>query len=247
MGFLWTKEKPNKKTPDELVREARGGNDESRERLIRAFIPFALRVTAQAAGRRIDPDVDDEFSVALLALNEAVDSFEPERGVAFLGFAETVIRRRLIDFFRREANRRRREVPLTSFEEENEEGSVINPLEAVQAAEAFVAASETEARREEIFRYRQVLASYGITMADLVRSSPRHEDARRRAIAAARMVAGSTELVKYLKLKKELPLKLLSGEVEVSRKTLERQRKYIIAVVLVLIEDFEYLREYVLK
>ncbi len=247
MGFLWTKEKPNKKTPDELVREARAGSDESRERLIRAFTPFALRVAAQAAGRRIDPDVDDEFSVALSALNEAVDSFEPERNVAFLAFAETVIKRRLIDFFRREANRRRREVPLTSFEEENEEGSVINPLEAAQAVEAFEAASETEARREEILRYCGVLANYGIGLDDLVRSSPRHEDARRRAIAAARLVAGSGELVKYLKSKKELPLKLLSEEVDVSRKTLERQRKYIIAVVLILIDDFEYLREYVLK
>lgn len=44
---------------------------------------------------------------------------------------------------------------------------------------------------------------------------------------------------------KSLPLKELVDEVGVSRKTLERQRKYIIAIALVLIGDFELLREYI--
>ncbi|MCL4440703.1 MAG: RNA polymerase subunit sigma, partial [Firmicutes bacterium] len=33
----------------------------------------------------------------------------------------------------------------------------------------------------------------------------------------------------------------------ISRKTLERQRKYIIAITLILINDFDHLRQYIIK
>ena len=44
---------------------------------------------------------------------------------------------------------------------------------------------------------------------------------------------------------KQLPLKEIEALVEVSRKTLERHRKYMIAVVLLLNSDFVYIKEYV--
>jgi RNA polymerase sigma factor len=248
VGFLFgAREEPGRKTPEQLVREAQEGSGDSRDELIRKFRPFVLRVTSQVARRQIHPEVDEEFSVALLGLNEAVDNFDSGRGVGLFPFAETVIRRRLIDHYRREAGRRRHEVPLSSFDEENEEGSVINPLESARAVQLFEAANVADDRREEILRFCESLGRFGITLADLVKASPRHEDARVRAIAAARRVAADPDLVRYLRTKRELPLKELSRDAAVSRKTLERQRKYIIAVALILIEDFQHLREYVMK
>jgi len=58
-------------------------------------------------------------------------------------------------------------------------------------------------------------------------------------------VAGQPELAQHLLTRRELPLKQLEEQVGVSRKTLERQRKYIIAVTLILLEDFYHLRRYI--
>lgn len=232
--------------PERLVAAAQRGDGAARERLIRAFTPYVMRVASQVAGRYLQPGRDEEISIALLAFNEAIGSFEASRGTGFLSFAETVMRRRLIDYFRRETGRRR-EIPMSGFEETDDEGNVQNPIEGLHATEAFSHQEEVAERAEEILRYRELLAGYGISLVELVRLAPRHEDARRRAIAAARRVAADPVRLRYLREKKELPLKALQQEVAVSRKTLERQRKYIIAIALALSEDFFYLPEYLRK
>jgi RNA polymerase sigma factor len=63
----------------------------------------------------------------------------------------------------------------------------------------------------------------------------------------AGIIARDKEMKLYLVTKKELPLKLLESKVSISRKTLERQRKYIIAITLILINEFEHLRGYITK
>ncbi len=54
---------------------------------------------------------DDEASIAMIAFNEAIDAYSSDGGGAsFLSFAEIVIKRRMVDFFRRQA-RRADEIP----------------------------------------------------------------------------------------------------------------------------------------
>ncbi|HEY3315617.1 MAG TPA: RNA polymerase sigma factor SigI [Bacillota bacterium] len=246
MGFLFgQKEKPIKPQakPEFLVDEAKHGNAQAREDLIRGFTPFALRVAARVCGRYIRLGADDEASIALGAFNEAIDAFDGTRGISFLAFSETVIKRRLVDHYRKESGRR--EIPLTSLEEEDEEGNVLNPIERDQAIRAHSENQEAEERREEVLRYGEILEEYGISLVELAEVCPRHEDARQNAKEAARVVAGNPEYLAYLRLRRELPLKNLAEEVRVSRKTLERQRKYIIALALILSEDLPYMKEYV--
>jgi RNA polymerase sigma factor len=52
-------------------------------------------------------------------------------------------------------------------------------------------------------------------------------------------------LLKWLFRKKQLPIKQLQNMAEVSRKTIERNRKYIIAVAIILAGDYVYLKEYI--
>ncbi|HHT63854.1 MAG TPA: RNA polymerase subunit sigma, partial [Clostridia bacterium] len=60
-------------------------------------------------------------------------------------------------------------------------------------------------------------------------------------------VAGRSDLIAHLENKKELPLKQIEGLVSVSRKTLERQRKYIIAMAIIICGEFKFLKEYLHK
>ncbi|MFO7172686.1 MAG: RNA polymerase sigma factor SigI [Bacillota bacterium] len=233
---------PSAPPPDSLIAAARDGDQQAREDLIRQYLPLVLKVGAQVSGRYLRVGQDEEISVGMLAINEAIDRYDPERGASFLTFAEMVIRRRLMDYYRRQ--RGGREIPLSELQGEDEEG---NPLAGAEEREALIqhaAELEAEERREEIAQYARRLLEFGIRLRDLVRESPRHADARERAIACARLVAETPALREHLLRRRELPLKALEAIAPVSRKTLERQRRYIIAVALIWIDGYTHLQRY---
>lgn len=230
--------------PAALVRLAREGDRSARETLLRSYAPFALRVASRTCGRYVAMGQDDEANVALLAFNEAIDGYRPDKGRSFLGFAETVIRRRLIDHFR--GQKAGREVPLSDLEVEDEEGGVYCPAEMQAAVARHEAAEEGLERRDEILRYQRMLAEFGITLQELARISPRHRDAREGAQMVARRIAANAAYVSHLRSTRSLPLRELEREgLPVSRKTMERNRKYIIAVTLILVGDFAHLKSYI--
>jgi len=228
-------------TLEALLTEAATGDAEAREQLLKSYLPFVERVASSTCGRAV-ARTDDEFQIAFVALNEAIDAYRTDRG-AFISFAETVMRRRLIDSFR--VNSRLRELPFTSFEEEDDEGNLQNTVEANSALEAFARDQEASARAEEIARYAVELGGYGLRFQDLVEVSPKHVDARRNAIEAARTVANDPELRTLFLKSRSLPLKQLEARVQVSRKTLERQRSYIVAVIVLLLGDYALLHSFI--
>ena len=247
MGILPFRRKKAEETIDlnELLNRARSGDEQSRNQLLKDYIPFVAKSASQATGRYIRRGQDDEFSVALTAFNEAIERYDLERGTSFLSFADTVIKRRLIDYFRsKQANNR--DLPLSDFEIVDEEENVINYVEIQKSMAEHQKQVESDARRDEIVRFTEMLSDFEISMEELVDISPKHQDARENAMEVAKVIASQAELSEYLMTKRSLPLKALMSHVSVSRKTIERQRKYIIAVSLILIGDFDMLQDYVI-
>ena len=243
LGFLF-RTRPEGKTSDPaaLLGRARAGDAAARDELVRAYVPFVLRVASRTAHRYLRLGEDDEAAVGLAGFNEAIDGFDPGRGAPFLAFAATVIRRRVIDYYRQE---KRQALPLAGPAEGDDERDIVSDAEVRSAIEQFERSSDAFERRDEIARYQAALARFGITWRQLVACSPRHEDARRRARRVARAVASRPDLRDALFSRRELPLKALEAATGVARKTLERQRRYIIAVAVILTGDFPYLASYV--
>ena len=227
------------------VLAAQGGDQEARERLIAQHTPLVLRVGARVCGHYLQAGRDDEVSVGLMAVNEAVDRYRPDCGASFPAFAELVVRRRLIDHLRRQSARK--ELPFSYFDQADDEGGQWSPVEFARAQEVDRERRDAVDRRSEVEEFQRLLAPYGITLRDLVRQSPQHQDARQRAVAVARAVAGHPQWGGYLRQHHALPLREMErvAELGVSRKTLERQRKFIIAVAVILMEGLHTLRSYV--
>ena len=242
MGLKWG---GRVQTTDNAVTAAQLGDTEARDRLLREYMPFILKVASRASGRYLRPGVDDEISIALMAFNEAIDGFQTERG-GFVSFAETVVRRRLVDYFRRKKPSAQ-EVTWTDLEVEDAEGEVRNPAMDRIAEVAWALAEDEENRRQEIEEFREILAKHGISFRELVEGCPKHRDARERAIHIARLVAEDSRMRQSVTERHELPLKSLAEIPGIRRKTVERHRRYIMAVTLVLVHDFPYLKEYVLN
>ena len=231
---------------DQLILQAKAGDEAARNELIRAYTPFVLKVASRVCGRYLHAGQDEEISIGLLAFNEAIDRFDASRGTHFIAFAETVIKRRLIDHFRKQSAARVA-VPFSDLETEDEEGHPLNQADVQAALDRHALAVEAWERRQEILRLEQELAQFGIRFRDLVEHCPKHKDARERAIEVARRLATVPAYREALLKNRTLPLRELAADplVQASRKTLERQRKYIVAVALILMGDYAYLREYI--
>ena len=231
-------------TLEQLVLRAQHGDAKLRNQLITDYQPFIAKLTSRFSRKYIDPSRDDEFSVALDGFNEAIQKFSPESGRSFLGFAETVIRRRLIDYVRKE-QKFQHAVPYSAFDVVDDEDQVVNPVEMQQALRQYEADRDSEARRLEIIELTGLLAKFGISFAELADASPKHVDSRQLLFGIARTLAQSDEMMELLLAKGQLPVKQLLSVVDVSRKTVERNRKYIIAVALIYHGQFPYLQDYI--
>lgn len=227
-----------------MALEAQAGNDLMRETLLKNYTPFILNVASSACNRYLKMGEDDEASIGLLAFNEAIDKYSPDKGAKFLTFAEVVIKRRLTDFYRKESRFTSKVIPFNAYQGDDEKG-LNNSLEVEHANNAFQIQQEAMDKKQEIIQFSQILSDFNISLTELVKISPKHLDARQRAYKVAKLIVSKRDLVQYFWEKKSLPLKLIEKEVDVSRKTLERQRKYIIALILVLQGNFDHIKSYI--
>ncbi|MCZ8512642.1 RNA polymerase sigma factor SigI [Paenibacillus filicis] len=230
-------------TPEQAVIRIQEGDLRLRNQFITDYQPYVAKVTSRFCKRYVDPARDDEFSIALAAFNEAINQYSQQAGRSFLGFAEQVIRRRLIDYVRKE-QRFSQQIPYSTFEVEDEEDNIVNPIEIHQAIEQYEKQKGMEERRSEIIDLNRCLKDFGIGFNDLVEASPKHDDSRQALFSIAKTLSNDVDLMRVMLTKRMLPIKELLDQVEVSRKTLERNRKFIIAVALIYNGPYPFLREY---
>lgn len=230
-------------TIEERIARIQQGDFDLRNTLITEYQPFIAKAVSRFCKRYIDPSRDDEYSIALMAFNEAINQFSEVHGRSFLGFAETVIRRRLIDLIRKE-QRFAQQVPYSAFDGVDEDDNQLNPVETHQAIEHYEKQNAGEERKHEIAELTASLKEYGITFLDLVENSPKHTDSRQMFFRIGRLLAEDVKISSILIHKKTLPIKELLEQVQVSRKTLERNRKYIIAISIIFRGNYPYLRDY---
>ncbi|KJS50138.1 MAG: RNA polymerase sigma factor SigI [Peptococcaceae bacterium BRH_c23] len=219
---------------DTLI-SAKSGNRQAREELIRSHKQFIVKVSSKVCNRFLTWDNDDELSIALIAFNEAIDNFNPQEGSSFHSFVQMVIRRRLIDYFRKEG--KHQHLSLSPMDPEGEEMSRYD-LDVSQ--EQYQAKENIEVLAEVVENYVRMLGEYGVTLDDLVKVSPKHRDSRETLIRVTLSLSDNPSLMTHLKKLKLLPIKELGLLTGVKRKVLEKGRKYLIALALILSEPEFY-------
>ena len=225
---------------EEKVLKIQKGDITLRNELIQSFQPFVAKTVSSVCKRYIN-DSDDEFSIGLIAFNEAINKYCPKKGSSLLALAEVMIKRRVIDYIRTQS--KGPDVFLEGTAIEEERGTPEFGDE--KSIEEYEQQLETEKRRDEIKAYTCHLKEFGITFSDLAKTSPKHTDARKTAIHIAKLLVQHEQLNNLLLTKKRLPVKQLEELVTVSRKTIERNRKYIIAVAIILNGEYLFLQDYI--
>lgn len=206
--------------------------------LIRAYIPF-IRAEASKFLSRICTEQDDEFSIAMIAFHEAVRGYEKDRG-AFLNYASMVIRSRLTDYRRKES----RHYGKLSLDQENgdEGGTLMETL--ADNSDPIEESVNLDATKQEIEELSAVMAEFGVSFSDVADNSPKQDRTLAACKRAIRYAAENTHLLDELLKTKKLPLAQLVLGSGAERKTLERHRKYILAMLLIQTNGYEIIREH---
>ncbi|MBB6451825.1 RNA polymerase sigma factor [Salirhabdus euzebyi] len=234
--------KKQKLSLEDQVLLAQNGDSGMRNQLLKQYQPFIAKSVSEVCKKFIDPKQDDEFSIGLIAFNRAIDSYSDEKGSSFLSFAKLVVKRKVIDYLRSENNKG---IHISINQTNEDDDQLENPQEVKIAKEKYEQSTEEWLRKEEIIEYSKQLIDYKITFQELTKVSPKHVDARESAILVAKTIYKEAELRAYVEEKKRLPMKELVQYVDVSRKTLERNRKYILAIFIILCGDYVFLKEYI--
>ena len=207
------------------------------DRLIGTYLPFIKTETAKFLKRPPVEGHDDELSIAMIAFHEAIGGYSRTRG-AFLKYAAMLIRSRLIDYSRRE-QRHSRVISLDApaREENTTLGEVL-----VGERDPHEETASRDATRAEIEELARQMKEFGVDLSDVADNCPKQQrtlDACRKALQYARE---NPELLDDLLKTKRLPIGQLAAGSGVERKTLERHRKYMVALLLIYTNGYEIIR-----
>lgn len=229
------------KTEDDIVRRVYAAKQDAQtaDGLVRDYLPFIKSETAKFLKRFPVEGHDDELGIAMFAFHEAAMAYSQEKG-AFLKLAATAIRNRLIDHQRRE-NRHAGTISLDQTVDGEQESRTL--LEQIDMGHDEIAHRQARnATREEIADFARQLAGFGLKLTDIADNCPQQE---RTMAACHRILAYAREnpsLLEQLVSTRKLPMRSLSEGTGVNRKTLERHRKYLLALLLAFTNGFEIIR-----
>ncbi len=207
--------------------------------LVREYLPFIKSETAKFLKRVPIEGQDDELGIAMFAFHQAAMTYDREKG-SFLKLAGTVIRNRLIDYHRKE-QRHAGIISLNQAVDGDEESRTL--LEQLDSGHDEITLRQNRsAAREEILDFSRQLSQFGLKLTDIADNCPKQE----RTMAACHRVLTYARknplLLEQLIFTRKLPISSLSEGAGVERKTLERHRKYLVALLLAFTNGFEIIR-----
>lgn len=224
----------------DILRQVRAAREDMGEAdaFIRTYMPFIKAETAKFLRRPPVEGQDDELSIAMIAFHEAIQSYSQVRG-AFFKYAAMLIKSRLIDYHRKE-KRHSKIISLETPVGEEEEKSLGETLS--DGKDHSEEMTLREATREEIQELTRQMAEFGVSLTDVAENCPRQERTLNACRKALYYAKEHPEILEELLRTRRLPTARLCQESGVQRKTMERHRKYMVALLLIYTNGYEIIR-----
>ena len=208
------------------------------DEMIRAYMPFIRKETAKFLKRPLVEENDDELSIAMIAFHEAIQDYSIIRG-SFLHFAALHIKSRLIDHFRKETRHRgliSMDHPASEEEDTPLRDKLADPEDLIQDGML------RDATRSEIEEFSASIRTFGIHLSDVAAHCPQQQRTLEACRLALTYAKDNPQIMDEFLRTKRLPISLIAAGSGVERKTLERHRKYMVALLLAYTNGFEIIR-----
>jgi RNA polymerase sigma factor len=89
-----------------------------------------------------------------------------------------------------------------------------------------------------------VFSYWGFDWDGLVKKCPKQDRSRGVCFAIAKKIIGNSSIFETMMKTRQLPVTVLSAEEGVSKKTLEKYRQFIVAIVILVKGDYPYIRAF---
>lgn len=212
-------------------------NSQAADELIAQYLPFIRSETAKFL-KRFPEDGQDELSIAMFAFYEAAMSYRSGKG-SFLRLAATAIRNRLIDHYRRE----QRHTGTVSLDEQSSDDGDSSLADRIgDERNGIEELHDRTATQKEIQEFTEQLQEFGLSLPDVADNCPKQERTLTACMQVLDYARRNPDLLDQLVKTKKLPLSQLTEGAGAERKTLERHRKYIVAILLAYTNGFEIIR-----
>ncbi len=212
---------------------------------IEEYRPFIAAAVEKVTGRYVSYGQDEELSVALMAFDEAIIHYDQQKG-NFLSFAQNIIKKRLIDYYRKE---KKHQVITYMSEYCTEDADSEEVFDYVIAAEEaqnkYYQEEVNQLRRQELVQLKEELSTWGLKLDDVAKSSPKHTGTKSSYLEIVKYIVDRPELVKKIKTKLYLPIAEIEEGTKLPRKTIERSRNYVVAAMIILTGDYYCIREFI--
>ena len=217
-------------------------NIQAADRLIGAYMPFIKAETAKFLKRPPIEGHDDELSIAMIAFHEAVKGYRRTRG-SFFKYASLLIKSRLIDY-RRTEQRHLGHVSLDAPAEEDSHSTSETLPDRTDYTGDLVLREATQAEIQELTHQME---DFGVTLSDIAENLPRQQRTLTACQNALRFALDHPEIFDEFLRTKRLPLTRIAQGSGVSRKTLERHRKYLAALLLIWTNGYDIIRGHLVQ
>lgn len=220
------------------IRIAKAQNDaKEMEQMLTDYLPFIKKQLVGMKGFELE--YDDMLSLAMLTFVNCIRQYTSTKG-NFFSFCATCIRNRLIDECRKQTAYSSKIVPLFPQTEE----ITANTPDTIISLEAYDKEQERLSLCQEIDDFSQLLNQYGIKFQDLPRICPKQERSRRQCLELAKTVVANLSLKETLFHQKRLAQAELASIFSISLKTIEKHRKYIVTLALLLSGDYPGIKSF---
>ncbi|GMO24776.1 MAG: hypothetical protein Pg6A_11790 [Termitinemataceae bacterium] len=218
-------------------------NKESMGRLVASYMPFIKKCVS---GVFFKKESREEYTAeAMLGFLQSVHTYNEGAG-AFIPYAQTVIRNRLLNAAAKEARREKWHIPFFSKKAapNHEADAEYSPPELEIAQRNYELTFEQENLRHEIAEINAEFSGWDFDVTDLAQHRPKQDRSRLTCQTIARAVLAHPGLIAEMKDARKLPVKKIMALTGCSEKVLEKYRRYIVALVLIMSGDYPYIQSF---
>lgn len=205
--------------------------------LVADYLPFLKKEIGGIGYGRLS--YDERLSLAMLVFVNCIRQYDESRG-NFISFLSASVKYRLIDQLKA-MEKESRVISLdgkSGGSESDFTGTSENSIEQDISIQNYKKEEEENRLREEIAGFNEELEKYSLSFSQLKNNCPRQKRSRKLCIKLAKEIADNSDMKKSFLATGRLPQRELSLKMGVSAKTVEKYRKYIVALTILLVGDY---------
>lgn len=203
-----------------------------RDRLLQDYLPFLKKLIGSL--KELALEYDDMLSLSMLVFVNCIRQYKADKG-HFLSFVQVCVRNRLIDESRKE-RKNHQVIPFSGTGDPDSPQESL--IEETASLKQYDRTQERQNLCEEIDGLNEELSDYGILFSQLPRICPKQERTRRQCLDIALALNEDPTLRASLSQRRQLPQRELAERFSLSPKTIEKHRKYIVTLAVLLQGDY---------